>query len=305
MENSKLLSICIPTFNRSEILDDTLNKLFSNPYFDANYIEVIVSDNCSTDSTTEVVAKYPLVQYYRNLENFLDYNFTIVVGYAKGRYIKIFNDTFSFKPNALNFMIERIRLHENGNKNLFFYPNFMHNQNNKVEINSICSLIRECSFYTTWLASTGFWKKDFDAIEEKNRYTIFRFPQLEWMYSIVKNGNETVIYFEDLFTVAVPSKKGGYNLFDTFVNNYLFIVRQEKIDFITYEIEKYRLCRYFIYTNLLTLLVYERDNYNFEINNPFKIIFKKYWYEPYVYIMLIFFLYKKFKFIITKIKQFL
>jgi glycosyltransferase involved in cell wall biosynthesis len=292
MMSIKLLSICIPTYNRAEILDNTLYKLFSNPDFDTNCIEVIVSDNCSTDNTAAVVSKYPLVHYYCNAENFFDYNFTISLGYAKGKYIKIFNDTFSFKPNVLNKMLERIRLHENENKNLFFYPNFIHNQNNKLEINSIASLLKECSFYTTWSASTGFWKKDFDAIEDKNRYTAFRFPQLEWMYRIVKNGNDTVIYFEDLFNVVIPPKKGGYDLFDTFINKYLFIIKQEKIDLITYEIEKYRLCRYYIYPNIMMLLVYEKDNYDFEINNPFKIIFKKYWYEPYFYLMLMLFFFK-------------
>jgi abequosyltransferase len=64
--NTILLSICIPTFNRSEVLDNTLNSLFSNSEFNSNQIEVIVSDNCSTDNTVQVVTKYPLVKYYRN-----------------------------------------------------------------------------------------------------------------------------------------------------------------------------------------------------------------------------------------------
>ena len=70
-----LLSICIPTYNRSKTLENTLNSLFSNPEFDSNKIEVIVSDNCSTDDTAQVVAKYPLVKYYCNKENVKDLNF--------------------------------------------------------------------------------------------------------------------------------------------------------------------------------------------------------------------------------------
>lgn len=291
--NVKLLSICIPTYNRCDILDETLNKLFSNPDFDTDSIEVIVSDNCSTDNTKEIVAKYPVVKYYCNEKNTSFFNLTTVLSYATGKYIRLFNDTFFFKSNALDLMITRIKKHENDDNNLFFYPNFIHNQNTSKKINSISTFFYECSYNTTWTAAIGFWKKDFDKIEDKNRYSSLHFPQLEWMYRIVKNGKGTIIYFEDLFDVVTPNKKGGYNVFKTFVKDYLNIVKQEKLNFFIYEVEKYRLCRYFIYPWLLTLLINDRDNYSFDTKGVFKIIFRKYWYEPYLYPMLSLFWIKK------------
>jgi hypothetical protein len=39
MTNEIILSICIPTYNRAEILDQTLQKLFSNPEFDNNKVD--------------------------------------------------------------------------------------------------------------------------------------------------------------------------------------------------------------------------------------------------------------------------
>lgn len=289
----KLLSICIPTYNRSEILDRTLNELFANPNFDNEIIEVIVSDNCSTDNTQEIVQKYPFVKYYRNKKNSSFFNLTTVLSYATGKYIRLFNDTFFFKFDALSKMIERIRFHENENCNLFFYPNFLHNKNTCKKIDNISSFFFECSFNTTWTASIGFWKKDFDSIIDKDKYSSLHFPQLKWMYDIVRNGKETVIYFEDLFDVITPQKKGGYNVFKTFVKDYLDIIKKEKISFFTYELEKYRLCRYFIYPWLVTLLINEDDNYIFETKNVFKIIINKYWYEPYLYPILLLFYFKK------------
>jgi glycosyltransferase involved in cell wall biosynthesis len=54
-----LLSICIPTFNRAYILEKTLHSIVSQKIFqDTNEIEVIVSDNCSSDNTFEIVNKY-------------------------------------------------------------------------------------------------------------------------------------------------------------------------------------------------------------------------------------------------------
>lgn len=292
--NYKLLSICIPTYNRSDVLDTTLQKLFSNQDFDNEIIEVIVSDNCSTDNTKEIVNKYPLVKYYCNESNISFYNLTTVLSYATGKYIKLFNDTFHFKPNALATMISRIKLHQNDNKNLFFYPNFIHNRNTFKNINSISSFFEECSYMTTWTAAIGFWRKDFNQIEDKNRYASLHFPQLEWMYRIVENGQTTIIYFDDFLDVVIPSKKGGYNVFKTFVTDYLDIIKKEKLNFFTYEIEKYRLCKYFIYSWLKNIFVKDKiQRYEYETSGAYKIIFKKYWYEPYLYPMLILFWIKK------------
>ena len=294
--NKKILSICIPTFNRAEILDSTLNTLFSNTEFVESKIEVIVSDNCSTDNTAEIVAKYPLVSYYKNDENLVDLNFSIVLGYATGSYIRLFNDTLSFKKGALKKMLDRIEENKNEENNLFFYNNMFLNSDCTVFANHETDFLNKVSFYISWIANFGCWSQDFEKIDNKDKFSKFQFVQVDWCFRIIKNKRKTIVYFDDLFNVVVPHKKGGYDLFDTFVNKYLYIVRQEKIDFITYEIEKYRLFRYYIYPNLMMLLVYEKDNYDFEINNPFKIIFKKYWYQPYFYLILVLFLFKMFKY---------
>ncbi|MBF7090646.1 glycosyltransferase family 2 protein [Flavobacterium sp. ALJ2] len=289
----KLLSICIPTYNRCDILDETLKKLLENPDFNTEYIEVIVSDNCSTDNTKEVVAKYSVVKYYCNEKNTSFFNLTTALSYATGKYIRLYNDTFTFRLGALGKMVKMIKMYENDNVNLFFYPNFLNNHDTKITINSISSFFYHCSYNTTWTAAIGFWKKDYDKVQDKNKYASLHFPQLEWMYSIVKNGKETIIYFEDLFNVTIPKKKGGYNVFKTFVQDYLDIIKKERLSFFIYELEKYRLCRYFVYPWFVTLTISKKENFDFESKGVFKIIFKKYWYEPYVYPMLLLLLFRK------------
>lgn len=285
--NSKLLSICIPTYNRSEVLDETLNKLFSHPEFDANKIEVIVSDNCSTDNTAEVVSKYPLVRYYCNSENVKDRNFSIVLGYATGSYIRLFNDTLSFKEGALKTMLNRIETHKADDCNLFFYENMFLNANCCKEIKGKESFFKTVSFYPTWIANFGVWRKDFVEINDKDRYADLQFVQVDWSYRVVDNNKKTLIYFEDFVDVITPKKKGGYNVFDTFVNKYLYIIKQEQFSFVNHEVEKYRLCRYFVYPWLITLFINDSESFSFETKGVYKIIFNKYWYEPYLYPMVL------------------
>tara|TARA_R110000787_G_scaffold242588_1_gene348636 strand:+ start:5654 stop:6553 length:900 start_codon:yes stop_codon:yes gene_type:complete len=288
-----LLSICIPTYNRADVLDKTLRSLFLNPEFDSEKVEVIVSDNCSTDNTIEIIAKYPLVRYYRNDINVIDKNFNIVLSYARGDYIRLFNDTLSFKTDALKFMLKKIKLHLDTDVNLFFYNNMFINTDCVKEVRTIEGFIKEVSFFNTWIANFGVWRKDFEIIKDRDRYSELKFVQVDWTFKLVENGIHSLVYFNDFFESASLNSKGGYNVFDTFINKYLFIVEQQKLPFFIYKIEKYRLFRYFVYQWLLTLFVKDKENYAFDTKGVNLVILKKYWYEPYIYPLLLLFWVKK------------
>ena len=54
-----LLSICIPTRNRSPLLSKMLENIVSLPTFlGSDEIEVVISDNASDDDTREVVMRH-------------------------------------------------------------------------------------------------------------------------------------------------------------------------------------------------------------------------------------------------------
>ncbi len=58
-----LISVVIPTHNRSARLSECLDALLAQDYSD---YEIILSDDGSTDNTAQVAAKYPRVKYIRN-----------------------------------------------------------------------------------------------------------------------------------------------------------------------------------------------------------------------------------------------
>ena len=51
-----LLSLCIPTYNRVETLMVMLDHVICDPDFDEE-VEIVISDNCSTDDTEMEVRK--------------------------------------------------------------------------------------------------------------------------------------------------------------------------------------------------------------------------------------------------------
>jgi abequosyltransferase len=281
----KLLSICIPTYNRCEILDNTLKLLFENADFENDKIEIIVSDNCSTDKTSDIISKYPLVVYHRNAENIKDGNYSIVLNYATGLYLKLVNDTISFKPGALKTLLDKIEEHKVNQNNLFFYDNNYFNKNCHKILNSVGDYLFEVSYFSTWIVNFGCWREDFLLIENKDRYANLQFAQVDWTYKIVRNNKKTIIFFNNLYDLKIQPKKGGYDLFYAFMVNYLFVLKQASIPLLYFEIEKYRLYRYFFLHWFFILKKNKIKEFDFRLNqfDVFKILIKKYWYELYIY----------------------
>lgn len=97
------LSICIPTRNRAAYLRDALAEIARQGGGD---VEVVVSDNASTDDTEAVVAAargaLPRLVYHRWEENAgADRNFLKVVELAGGEYCWLFGDDDLPAPGAV------------------------------------------------------------------------------------------------------------------------------------------------------------------------------------------------------------
>ena len=82
------LSICIPTYNRAGYLRQTVDSVICQATED---VEVVISDNASSDNTEEVVrelqSRFPRIVYHRNATNTgADQNYLKVVELASGEY---------------------------------------------------------------------------------------------------------------------------------------------------------------------------------------------------------------------------
>lgn len=111
-----LLSICIPTYNRACYLWRTLNSITTQKGFlFTDFIEIIISDNCSDDATEEVcmefVKKYPSkISYIKRDEHVSgDENFIFVINQARGKFVKLHNDTCYVLENAVDKMLDDVK----------------------------------------------------------------------------------------------------------------------------------------------------------------------------------------------------
>jgi glycosyltransferase involved in cell wall biosynthesis len=99
------LSICIHTFNRGDLLDDTLGRLEDLERFEIPF-EVVVSDNLSSDHTAEVIEKrrraMPYLRHCLQGRAAPIYPAMInALRNARGRYVVYLADDDSLIPEAL------------------------------------------------------------------------------------------------------------------------------------------------------------------------------------------------------------
>jgi abequosyltransferase len=111
---NKLLSIAIPTFNRSEWLKICLTQLLPQVEKYAFEVEVVIYDNASPDNTKEIVSLFnrykDFLTYHRNSENIgSDRNIAQCFNRAKGNYVLILGDDDVLLDGSLDCIVEAIR----------------------------------------------------------------------------------------------------------------------------------------------------------------------------------------------------
>lgn len=90
-----ILSIAIPTYNGGRTIKECILSFINQ--IDSN-VEIVISDNCSTDNTPQVISELQLsfpgkIRYHRNAENIgMDRNFDNAVRIANGVYVWILSD---------------------------------------------------------------------------------------------------------------------------------------------------------------------------------------------------------------------
>ena len=119
-----LISICIPTYNRTQSLLNCLNSLCLQT--NSNF-EVCISDNCSDYNIDELIEPFKKklkLKFSKNEKNLgAALNFLKVASMAKNEFIWFLGDDDLLKPNAVEHLSKLI----NGNKECdFFWVNSNH-----------------------------------------------------------------------------------------------------------------------------------------------------------------------------------
>lgn len=115
---NKLLTIGIPTFNRAQLLDKQLAWLTQAIKGFESGCEVVISDNCSTDNTLEVIKKWQLVlsnttlKLNRNSKNIgAVKNIAYCLNAATSKYVWVISDDDHIQEQTLAYVLQNLSAH--------------------------------------------------------------------------------------------------------------------------------------------------------------------------------------------------
>ncbi len=224
-----LVSIAMPSFNCGKFIKFTIDSLLNQTY---SNIEIIVSDNCSTDDTAdilnEICRKDSRVKFFRNDTN-IGYtkNISNAIEKTSGEFIAIYHadDVYSEKiiekqyrvlvnyPNVnnvftqLNFLNSEKNIVKNKNYNFLY--NFPLEKKGELligDLNSILPIFLEhgnflpCPSYMTRKSSilNNLFDDDFPTNEDLNA----------WL-KILKNGEKIAFIMEPLLNYRIHEQQGS------------------------------------------------------------------------------------------------
>ena len=297
MENKVLLSICIPTCNRGSILDTVILNYITNEEFDDS-VELVISDNASTDNTEEIVKeiikKYPSkkISYYKNDENIGAKNFFAVISRAKGKYAKISNDYIYMTNEGLKVLKENIR-NTSEDTGLFFYDNLRQKNNGSIMVKNVDEFIHLVNNKITWVTNFGCWTKD---IQELGEYTKSN-PKVDdhiiqisfWALYLVDHYNKTkVVDVHWNRGLSIPNSKRvlTYNFFTPHVVWYYDLINDYaklgKVKPETIVFDKKRLLSDFVGNKIVEYLILKKPC-AFDLSGSWKIVMEYFGSLPYFY----------------------
>ena len=227
---NKILTIAIPTYNRINDLQKCISCILKN--IDSNEVELLVSDNCSTDGTKKymesIIQDNDFINYYRNDENLgADQNFLNCINKASSKYIWLIGDDDFVLNQSINNIIDILK---NNPDFLFINPKNDVNPKKEVEIVTDINLfMQKMNINITFMTSLIFNSKYLKKIDKKEKYIGTSFLQSHLALLTLKDGNK--YYIKNTPTIKPsPNLKIGYDLYSVWFKNYhdlLYITARE------------------------------------------------------------------------------
>ena len=108
------LSICIPTYNRPDLLQRAVASVTDNPPYQARNVEIIISDNSTNDESEAIIAKlketWPGKVIYRHNKPGIPRvdNQNQAITLATGQWIQVLHDDDYLLPDGLSKMLDEL-----------------------------------------------------------------------------------------------------------------------------------------------------------------------------------------------------
>lgn len=235
--DKKLLTIAIPTYNRSSYLDTCLMHIIQQLCGYESLIEIIVSDNCSTDNTSEIAKSYINddinIRYVKNNDNIgADKNFLQCFSLSKGKYVLVFGDDDILLDGALAKIITILQegeygvvyLNSYGFKKDYLEEAPVTRKNDVIYCKTTEEFLKKVNYWITFasgnICNKSLLPHDFDP----GKYVNTNLVQVYWYLSSIFAAKQN-IYVPEYLVAAKDANSGGYNFSKVFGINLNVILK--------------------------------------------------------------------------------
>ena len=227
------LTIAIPTYNRCDLLRQTIESVL-NQRIDG--IEVIVSDNASTDSTKAMMEKFCQesdIRYFCNSENLgMDRTFLNCLQKARGEYIHLLSDDDILLPGAVEKIMSLIEQEKPDyiNLNSYTYSTDEYNPDDKkpprikldrdIVTNNKNLYMKYLGVYITYISATVIKRNNIIKIKNPEKYFDTHFLHAHLVLDSLKDKESKVIITKEPYLAAKNNNSGGFDLYDVWIKQY-------------------------------------------------------------------------------------
>lgn len=219
-----LLSICIPTYNRAANLDRCLHSILTQLEVGAP-VEVLVSDNASTDDTPDVVrrysARYLCLTYSRNRENTgADRNIYHVMRLAQGSFIKMQGDDDYLVEGSLMPLIDIVKEH----RDCGIIHIHTHNNDRRVyTAEGAQAFLASSTIMSTFISGMIVRREDLERVEQPDLFLDSAFNQMYLQYAILMKNPKFCVVNWSMFEFE-GNQPSGYNFGEVVFRSYQSIL---------------------------------------------------------------------------------
>jgi glycosyltransferase involved in cell wall biosynthesis len=238
---SPIWTICIPTYNRASCLKINLEYIFKEVKGELrNDIEVLVSNNCSTDNTSEIINGFLRrgcpISYYYNVENIgPDKNFLQCIEKAQGKYVLLLGDDDILLPGAISAIIEMLKKNNFGmvyiaNKPIKFKEKIpatkviVKNKITAIAYSNNNLFIRKASYFLTFMSGAVFNKELLYDLSYYDKYINSYLLQITFFLTAILRAQANLFIVDPMLATKV-NDNGGYSLTDVFCINFNRILK--------------------------------------------------------------------------------
>ena len=229
MSDNKLLTLCIPTYNRGVHLKEQLIRLSQMPFELWDDITVLVSDNCSTDDTEAIGEEFAQspncdIHYSRNETNLgMDGNFVKCFKAATSKYVWLLGDDDYIFTDKLPLILKVLK---ETNCGLCHLGRRRNEKEDYTLYNDVELFIKEIAVNITFISS-NIVRTDFVGEIDFEKYfgTFLTLVPL-YLTAMIKGGNDVMINVPIFDNPKDKGRNGGYSIAQVFIENYLSIFKE-------------------------------------------------------------------------------